>query len=618
MAAPKVVVLDFETEAIQSRPRYPPRPVGFSLKCPGDRKSTYYAWGHPEGNNCDFARAQEVLRGAWTSGLPILMHNAKFDVEVAQTQMGMPMIDWRLVHDSMYLLFLHDPHAVTLALKPASEKLLGLPPEERDAVRDWLVDQKIVKKNASGWGAFISAAPGGLVGKYADGDVLRTEKLFKLLYKDILDRGMAGAYDRERELMPLLLANEREGVRVDIAALRTDQQTYRAAMEKADAWVRRRLKAKDLNIDSDQELADALESAGVVTQWTLTATGQRSVAKKNLTPDMFEDAKVAQALGYRNRLATCLGTFIEPWLRVAEETGGIIYTNWNQVRQPGSGTGFSGARTGRMSSNPNFQNIPKSFDDKDDGYIHPKHLDVPELPAMRRYFLPDKGGVFCHRDYNQQELRILAHFEDDRLCAAYNETPRMDMHTFIQQEIARLCGLHLERRPVKILNFGMIYGMGLAKLAIGLHTSVEEARRIKDAQRKAIPGLANLERQIKEIGKAGLPIRSWGGREYYTEPPKIIDGHTQTFEYKLLNYLIQGSAADCTKQALINYHALRQRSRFMTTVHDEINISCPKSAVKKEMELLREAMASVAFDVPMLSDGKIGPNWGNLTAYKEK
>jgi DNA polymerase I-like protein with 3'-5' exonuclease and polymerase domains len=127
-----------------------------------------------------------------------------------------------------------------------------------------------------------------------------------------------------------------------------------------------------------------------------------------------------------------------------------------------------------------------------------------------------------------------------------------------------------------------------------------------------------LEKALKDQGKAGLPIRSWGGREYYTEPPKIIDGHTQTFEYKLLNYLIQGSAADCTKQALINYHALRQRSRFMTTVHDEINISCPKSAVKKEMELLREAMASVAFDVPMLSDGKIGPNWGNLTAYKEK
>jgi DNA polymerase-1 len=618
MAIPKVHILDFETAGIQNRPVYPPVPVGFSLKSPGDRKSRYYAWGHPIANNCTFQEAQAALKGAWTSGLPILMHNAKFDYDVATIHMKMPALDWRLLHDTLYLLFLSDPHAMTLALKPASTRLLNMPPEERDVVRDWLVDHKIVKKVGKDWGAHICDAPGDIVGAYADGDVLRTEKLFKLLYPQIQERGMVSAYDRERQLMPILLENERQGIRVDLKTMRSDFKTYTEAVAKTDAWLRKRLKTKDLNVDSDNDLADALERAGVVTQWVLTATGQRSVAKKNLTPDMFEDQKVASALGYRNRLSTCLGTFLESWIATAEASGGMIYTNWNQVRQAGDGSGFRGARTGRLSSNPNFQNIPKIWDDKDDGYVHPKHLDVLELPAMRKYFLPDKGGLFCHRDYNQQELRILAHFEDASLCQAYREDPLLDVHTFVQNQISTLFGLHLERRAVKVLNFGMIYGLGLAKLAIGVHTSVEEARRIKDAQMKAIPGLANLNRQIKEIGKSGQPIVTWGGRQYYTEPPRIIDGRKQTFEYKLLNYLVQSSAADCTKQALINYDAAKKDGRLLSTVHDEINLSVPKSAVKGEMKILREAMADVAFDVPMISDGKTGLNWGCLTKFKDE
>ena len=82
----------------------------------------------------------------------------------------------------------------------------------------------------------------------------------------------------------------------------------------------------------------------------------------------------------------------------------------------------------------------------------------------------------------------------------------------------------------------------------------------------------------------------------------------------MLNYLIQGSAADCTKQALINYDSVRKESRFLVTVHDEINISALKKAAKQELELLRQAMEAVEFSVPMLSDAKMGPTWGQLKA----
>lgn len=612
------IVVDFETDAIDSRPRYPPKPVGFSIKFPEDRKSRYYAWGHPINNNCSRNDARKVLLGAWKSGQPILFHHAKFDCDVAETHLDMPPLPWHRVHDTMYLLFLYDPHAKSLSLKPAAEKILGMPPEEQEAVRQWLIDNKIVKKNDSKWGAHIAKAPGDLVGVYADGDTMRTLKLFNKIYPEIIRRGMGPAYDRERELMPILLENERQGIRVDLPKLREDAAIYSNAIVVADNWLRRKLKVKDLNIDADKDLAEALDNAGVVAEWTLTETGQKSVAKKNLTVEMFRDKKVASVLGYRNRLSTCVGTFMLPWLNTAENSGGIIYTNWNQVRQSSDGNNsFSGARTGRMSSNPNFQNIPKSFDDKDDGYVHPKFTTLPELPFMRQYILPDKGGVFCHRDYNQQELRILAHFEDDLLCAGYNENARLDVHDYVQQEIENIYGIHLERRAVKVLNFGMIYGMGLGKLAVGIHSTVEEAKRIKNAQLEAIPGLKALSKDIQARGKAGDAIKTWGGREYFSEEPKIINGRRQTFDYKLLNYLIQGSAADCTKQSIINYHHAKKHGRFLLTVHDETNLSVPKAAVKEEMKILRECMQAVKFDVPMLSDGKTGKNWASLTKFKE-
>jgi DNA polymerase I-like protein with 3'-5' exonuclease and polymerase domains len=91
-----------------------------------------------------------------------------------------------------------------------------------------------------------------------------------------------------------------------------------------------------------------------------------------------------------------------------------------------------------------------------------------------------------------------------------------------------------------------------------------------------------------------------------------------TYEYKLLNYLVQGSAADATKEAIIRHHNHPKReARFMVTVYDEINASAAKKRMALEMEILRETMESLEFDVPMLSDGKTGPNWGTLTKYKD-
>lgn len=622
MAIPKVHTIDFETKAIQRRPEYPPKPVSVSIQRIGERKPTFYAWGHPTGNNCNESKPKAIIKDIVRSGEEMLFQNGNFDVDVMQTHWGVGPIDWRRIHDTLFLLFLFDPHARTLSLKPMAEKHLGLPPEEQDKVKDWVLAHKrdleaqFGKFTPKEFGAFISETPAGIVGPYANGDVTRTLKLFKYLYPKIVEMGMLGAYNRERELMPILLENEREGVRLDMPALNRDIIVYSKSMDDAERWLRKRLKSPNLNIDSDQEVADALEKCKVVTEFKLTPTGKRSVSKSNLTLDMFKDPKVASVLGYRNRLNTALGTFLKPWAEMAETGSGRLHTSWNQVRNSENGGG--GARTGRMSCSPNLMNIPTEWEGKNDGYSHPTCIDLPPLPMVRNYVLGDKGQIFGGRDYSQQELRILGHYEDGHLMEAYQENPELDVHSYVKGEIESLLGRDVGRKAVKEINFGTIYGQGVPSLAAKIGAEVEVIRQIKNAQMTALPGLAELIKGIKKGSKDGVPIETWGGRIYYKEESKLINGRMVDFGYKLLNYLVQGSAADCTKQSIINYHYIKKEGRFLASVHDENNISAPKKAMKAELLILRDAMADVQFDVPMLSEPYMGRSWGEVEKFKEK
>lgn len=627
---PQVAVLDFETDGIESRPRFPPVPRSFSLQRPGERKPTFYAWGHPEGNNCEESKAREIIRDLWRwaaqEGNALLGQNMKFDCDVAETHFGVPRLPWDRVHDSMFLLFLHDPHAQSLSLKPAAERLLGMAPEEQDKVRQWLVEHKFVKANQNGAGAFICKAPGKVVAPYANGDVIRTKKLFEFLYKDICQRGMLKAYQREQRLMPILLDTERVGLRCDLRRMEKDFKVYQAALKWADNWLRKQLHAPDLNLDADKDVAEILDREGVVTEWTWTKGGngrapQRSVSKKNLTIAMFHNRRIALVHAYRVRLSTSLGMFMENFLRMAREGNGYVFTSWNQVRQSHGNDSFAGARTGRLSASL-FMNIPKDFEDKDDGYEHPKFAKaLPPLPLIRNYLLPEPGHVWLHRDFSQQELRVLAHIENGTMAERYRKEPRWDIHTALQQGLREIAGIELSRGGVKIVNFADIYGRGIAQMAESLGVDFDTVKRIRNAKNQLMPGVAQLTAQIKARGGQGFPIHTWGGREYYAEKPQYNKKYDRVmdFTYRLLNYAVQGGSADITKEAIIRYfeHPKRQ-ARFLVTVHDELNASAPKSRAKVEMKILREAMEDVpGINVPMLSDGKTGSAWGSLEEFKD-
>jgi DNA polymerase-1 len=312
--------------------------------------------------------------------------------------------------------------------------------------------------------------------------------------------------------------------------------------------------------------------------------------------------------------------FMLPWLEMARESQGLIFTNWNQVRQSHGADSNVGARTGRLSSNPNFQNISKDFEAKDDGYRNPKFLKrLPPLPLMREYIVPDEGDVWAMRDANQQELRMLAHFEDGAMAENYRREPRFDIHSSVQEGVLQIAGLTLTRSGTKILNFSDIYGKGLANLAESLGVDLGAAKAIRAAKNALMPGVAALTDAVKRRGIDGLPVRTWGGREYYSEESAFSKkfGRVMDFHYKLLNYIVQGSSADMTKEAVIRYAEHPQRrARFLLTVHDELDVSVNPRELKPQMKILQEAIEEIpGIGVPMLSDGRVGKNWGSLEKY---
>ena len=907
-------IVDFETFAITGRPSYPPEPVGVAISVPG-RKSKYYAWAHPlGGNTCTWAEARAALGEVWDSNRDVAFHHAKFDLSVCVHKMRLPMLPWKRLHDTMLMLFLDDPRVATFSLKPSADRLLGLPPDERDAVEEWLLEHqpipgvKLSTSKQSEWyvGAFIAYAPVSLVGPYAIGDVDRTRAIGNLLLPRLAQRRMLEAYDRERKLISIAMELEEQGVRVAHARLAKDVDLYGDVAQRLDKWLCQRLKVPaDTNLNSGPELVKALVKGKAVdtTKLGVTKTGKDQTNKEALGR-AITDKQVEAALIYRAKLKTNLGTFMEPWLETANRSGGYIFTEWHSTR-----TDENGTKSGRFSSS-RFQNMSKEleeplFADADHPLLPKAPIALPKvyLPLIRGYvttyedgdvlidrdyclaegtlvdtpngptpieqmspgtlvytynhstqkpdcskvascrctgvrptliveldngervrctathrwlrldgsevhasalrvgdrLLPIRRGsagpkryetlysrstfqyVYTHqvivrardgelrgrvhhddedqlnntpdnllnltvsehaqrhrnnvvaqwrrpkirakmvtgiaasiarsrggfrgsanpnygklkgstrvcpscdqsfyrqksnsakycsrqcyfnaqrgltdlnhrvrsitydglhvrtwdievkRDHNfalmagvfvhnsQQEYRILAHFEGGALMRAYLENPWIDLHEHSRLLINDLLHANFTRKPVKNTGFGILYGLGLEKLALKNKCTVEVADQLRKAFKQIYPGLKDIQEVLKQRERDHEPVRTWGGREYFCEEPKLVTlpngaKKLQTYGYRMLNYLIQPSAADCTKEAIVRYWEHKPTNhRVLTIPHDELLVSVPAKERDVGMELLRQAMESVEFSVPMLSDGKWSPtDWATLKTY---
>jgi DNA polymerase-1 len=595
------VVLDFETEGIEARPKYPPVPVGLAIYDPlNEYPNGYHAFGHVMGNTTTKDAVHNILKSIYESNRPILFHNAMFDLDVIETHFELALPDPKRIHDTLIMAFLNDPHVPSLSLKELVVTWQIANPDERDELKEWITTYvPEAKKKKSTWGAYICRGPVELVGKYAEADVRLTYQLFTYLYDKVLP-AQQEPYLREIELIPMLLENSRLGVRVDREGLLAAKEQAMTDLAKCVEWVRTLLKSPELNIASDQQLIDSIyqsEFWDKNKEWPKTEKGQLRADKEALE-EMLTHNYLKDVLRYHGNLATCLSTFIEAWLLASESTG-RIYTNWNSVRGERGGT-----RTGRLSSTPNFQNAPIRYPKVD----LPPDLDVAPLPLIRSFILPDEGHKLVACDFNAQELRIFAHFEGGNLMKQYQSDARADLHTYAANMMTEASGREVSRTYSKGVSFAILYGAGPKKISEMLEVDYGLAKTLMDAYTTAVaPGLKNMQAAMRTRYKLNEPIRTVGGRLVKMEPPKIIKGRLREFDYKGVNLLIQGSAADQAKAAMLVYQATKQSSRLLLSVHDELVISTPEDAIEREANCLMNAMCNaVKMDVPMVSDYKVG------------
>jgi len=601
------IFLDFESEAIGPRPeQYPPKPVGLAvLDRTGQFKSGYYSFSHDSNNNTDFNTVRELLKDIWASNRHICFHNAMFDMAIIYEKFDLPFIHPSRMHDTMVLAFLHDPYVRSLSLKELCKEWLNIQPEERDELFMWLVEHiEAVKKKPKTAGAYIARGPADLVGKYANADVRLTAALFD--FTEMVRADMPEAYFREMSLMPVLLENSKLGVRVDTAGLQGCLDKAKADIAMCEEWLFKYFGTDDINFNSGIQLVNVIMAKGVYNKDKKWPTSDKNtpLSDKDTLKDMLTDDELSSVLRHRDVLVKLTGTYIEPWLMQSSSTG-RIYTEWNTVRGEVGGT-----RTGRLSAKPTLQTMPTR------GPKTPLPLVLQGLviPKIRQFILPDEGHLMAAADFQAQELRLFAHFEDGKLAEQYRKDPNADLHTFAANLMSEKAGRVVIRDYAKTMSFGILYGAGPKKISEMLGIPYDEAKLLIDLYKSEVaPGLDKVNRDLMDRYKLRAPFSTIGGRLVKGEPPKIINGRLMNFAFKSLNTLIQGSGADMAKQAMIDYHKVALGSRLLLSLHDELIISAEADVVQREAEKLAHCMIhAFTLDVPLIAEAKVGNNFAEV------
>lgn len=626
-----LVVIDFESKPIEEH-KPPPDPVGVAIYWPDGRKE-YLAWGHRNGNNITKEGASDRLRSIVERDATLLFHNGKFDLSLLYNllQMGVD-IPWQRLHDTQFLLVLLEPYAKSLALKDAGVRLLKRAATERDEVIAWLMANEFdavqtryrclkaqghskitMEKAAKG---LIWLAPVPLVAKYAIQDTALTRELFEYIYPKILAGGMENAYNLERRFMGPLTRLELKGLSIDKEGLERTLVELKAGMQEAALRIYDKLN-EFVDIGSPS-LARVLSRKGVVKGLLKTPTGRDSTSKDSLSAAEFVDPELRELIMYWRGCAYVINNSIEPWLESAGK-GDVIYTTWHQTRGTDPSGDAGGARTLRLSA-AWLLNISKRRKLK-----YNLLPGLPQIPSPREFLIPHPGFkyIVC-RDWSQQEFRLAAHFENGSLMRAYQKTPRMDVHTDNTANIARMNYI-FHRDIIKVYDLAIIYGMGKKKALVQANKALKaknplapplteaEGELIYDLVRRSVPDLIQLAKRVQTKEKQTGFIRTFMGAKLTKEPPLLWQGKMIDFGYKLLNHLCQRSAAEQMKMAIVNWHELGYQDQWpwYVSIHDENNVCANEDWIDCS-QALDKVMRMGAYDVPMVSDLAMGPNFGEL------
>ncbi len=438
----------------------------------------------------------------------------------------------------------------------------------------------------------FALAPADQVLSYAGERVDLALQLDARLSPLVAEAGLDRVYrDLERPLIPVLVAMERAGVRVDGAALAAQSQHVDRELALRSGQIFE-LAGASFNINSPKQLSDILfdklqlpvSKRNVKTKTASTAVDVlEELALVHELPRLILDWRALQKLK---------GTYIDALPQLVNPNTGRVHTSFNQAV----------AATGRLSSSdPNLQNIP---------------IRTPLGREIRRAFVAEPGHVLISADYSQIELRVLAHLSgDETLIRAFRDG--RDIH---EQTAARVFGTasgldpHERRSRAKMINYALLYGKTAFTLSKDIGISQQAAQEVIDAYFAGFPRVQACIERIKEEGRTtGVVKTLFGRRRLVPELTSRNPRDRQRAEREAVNMPIQGTAADIMKRAMIDVHQGLARSpaaRMILTVHDELLLEVPEAQAEEIGQRVQGLMQeAVQLDVPLTVDVGIGPNW---------
>ena len=414
----------------------------------------------------------------------------------------------------------------------------------------------------------------------------------KQLYEDI-----------EKPLIPIVTEMSRCGVRIDRAVLENLRSTYRAELEGIEKNIFK-LAGREFSVSSPKQLGEVLfdELELVVKGQKKTAGGQRSTKETELEKIRDLHPIVDEVLKYRG-LRKLLSTYIEaiPPLLDSEDR---LHAEFLQT----------GAVTGRMASqNPGLQNIP---------------IRTEQGRAIRNAFIPRDGYTLVGLDYSQIELRIAAILSgDEKLCEIFRSG--RDVHTEVASAVMGVEATNVDRemrRRAKIINFGILYGMGVNALKTQLGTSIGEAQQYLEDYFQTFSRLKEYLEETKGFArKNGYTETLFGRRRQFPEMKSPLPYVRAQAERMAINAPIQGTQSDVIKLAMVRIdtwlkeHNAREDAHLILQVHDELVYEIRTEKVKELADGIEHIMETVLVDeqrngVPILAEWKAGPDWGSMEA----
>jgi len=554
--------------------------------------SGYFPIAHTGGGNLDKNLVLNWFREILKTDAIKIFHNAMYDICWIKTLSNIT-IGGQIV-DTMIAAALVNENRMRYDLNSLSRDYLGEGKNEaalQEAAKEWGLDAK----------SEMYKLPALYVGSYAEKDAELTLALWQEMKKEIEHQDIHSIFKLETQLFPALVDMRFLGVRVNQEQALIEKKILVEQEKKELLEIK---KETDINVQiwaarSIAQVFDKLKLPYDRTEKTKAPSFTKNFLSNHPHPLV---KRVARAREINKAHTTFIDTILKHTFK------GRIFAEINQLRGDGGGT-----VTGRFSySNPNLQQVPAR--NKDLG------------PRIRSLFIPEDGcqwGVF---DYNQQEPRLVVHYATlqnlsgiDEVLEAYKKG-EADFHSIVS-EMA-----DIPRTQAKTINLGLFYGMGKNKLQAELGINKERSDELFKQYHHRVPFVKQLMNAVMQRAQFSGKIRTLLGRlcRFHLWEPNQFGIHKalpheaalaehgpgirRAYTYKALNKLIQGSAADMTKKAMIDLH--KEGIIPHIQIHDELDISIHD---QNQANKIREIMENVVtLEVPNKVDYECGPNWGNI------